>query len=168
MIIRGQFVIDFLENKVEDYKGRTFSSMLDWTDEQLERCHDQVQHFFPLHEESKHAHTYPIVDKDIIEKAKQSEVIRRNLLLAKDRFEKFYGIGQYEDVNKQRKWCKDRNHNLLRITRIIRCLRLFGLDIAASDFYINVITAAKQFDISEITFEYWRKAKVDDVWETLQ
>ena len=168
MIVSGQIIIDFLEGKAEDYKGRTFASMLEWTDEQLEQCHDQVQWMFPLHEESKHAYTYPIVDKDIIEKAKQSEVIRGNLLLAKDRFEKFYGIGEYNDVDKQRRWCRGRNHNLLRVTRIIRCLRLFGLEKEAQDFWSKCMRVGHALGISKVTMDYWDHAMDDDIWETLQ
>lgn len=168
MIIRGDSIISFLEGKTEDYKGRTFTSMLEWTNDQLEYCHDQVQWMFPLHEESKHANTYPIVDKDVVEKTKNSLEVRNNLRLAKDRFERFYGFGPYEDRDIQRKWCKDHNHNLLRVTRILRCLRLFGLEDEAFDFYRKAYAVGQRLGISNITLDYWDKAMNDDVWESLQ
>jgi len=168
MIIRGQAIIDFLEGKAPDSYGRTFASTLDWTDIQLECCHSQVQWIFPLHEESKHAENYPIVDKDVIEKAKKSVNIKCNLMLAKDRFEKFYGMGDYEDIDKQRKWCKNRDHNLLRITRIIRCLRLFGLEESALDFHDKAMAVGSRLGISNVTADYWDRALLEDVWSSLQ
>jgi len=172
MIIKGDTIVEFLVGEGEDYKGRTFASMLNWSDEQLEQCHDQVQWMFPLHEESKHASTYPVVDKALIDKIKSNRTIHidiaHNLLKAKDRFESFYGIGDYEDVDKQRKWCRNHNHNLLRVTRIIRCLRLFGLTDAAKDFHNKVTAVGKYFGISDVTLQYWDRALNDNVWDSLQ
>jgi len=168
MIIRGQAIIDFLEGKSEDYRGRTFNDIISSGDKTLEQCHDAIQQIFPLHEESKHANTYPIVDKDVIEKASKSDTIKSNLRLAKDRFERFYGIGQYDDVDKQRKWCGDHNHNLLRVTRIIRSLRLFGLEKEALDFHDKVMQVGNHFGISNKTADYWDKALLENMWESLQ
>lgn len=172
MIIRGQAIIDFLEGKTTDYKDRSFASLLKWTDEQLENCHDQCQWCFPLHEESNYANTYPIVDKDVIQKinesAEVSHKIKCNLIKAKDRFEKFYGLGKYEDTNKQVKWCRNGNHNLLRITRIIRCLRLFGLEEEARDFYNKVELVGHELGISYITIDYWNRALLQNVWSSLR
>ena len=173
MIIRGQTIIDFLEGKTTDYKGRTFDDIIQSDDETLEKCHDAIQQIFPLHLESKYAHTYPIVDKDVINKINESleasHEIRCNLVKAKKRFEKFYGIGHdYFDPDKQRKWCKNGNHNLLRITRIIRSLRLFGLEDDARDFWRKVMTVGDALEISDTTIDYWSKAMIDDdVWGTL-
>lgn len=172
MIIRGDSIISFLQGDSEDYRGRTFASMLEWSDEQLEYCHDQVQWMFPLHEESKHAATYPIVDRDVIEKIRAKGLIAHaiaiNLIKAKDRFEKFYGIGTYEDLDKQKKWCQNYNHNLLRVTRIIRSLRLFGLPDESKDFYTKVYAVGLKLNVSKITLNYWDKAQNEDIWKILQ
>ena len=168
MIIRGDEIISFLEGKTKDYKGRTFQDLLDFTDIEMEKCHDQIQWTFPLHEESDHANTYPIVDKEIIEKARLSKTIQFNLTRALERLVKFYGLGEYEDPNIQRKWCRDHNHNLLRVTRIIRCMRLFGLDAHARFFYNEAVRVGSRLGISQITLDYWDKAMHDDVWKSLK
>jgi hypothetical protein len=161
-----------LEGSGKDYYGRAYQETLLWSDSQLERSHDQVQFIFPLHEASNHATTFPIVSPEIIEEAKQNENIIENIKNAKDRFERFFAIGQYEDINRQREWCRVRNHNLLRITRIIRCLRLFGLEKEAEEFYDNVVAVVNrlydQNDYMSQTLLYWNKAKNDDVWNTLK
>jgi hypothetical protein len=168
IITNADEIISFLEGTGTDHQGRTYAGMLEWGNEQLELCHDSIQQIFPLHEVSKHASTYPIITKDIVERANKNPEILKNLLKATKRMERFFAIGEYYDRDEQRKWCKDRNHNLLRITRIIRCLRLFGLDSAARDFYDEVVRAGNYFGLSQITLDYWHRAMYDDVWETLQ
>ena len=170
MIIKEEeTIINFMNGQAADHKGRTYKSIVTCSDETMERCHDQVQWMFPLHEESNFASTYPVVTAEIINKAKESEDIIDNLKIAKDRMEQFYAIGSYEDVDKQRKWCKEGNHNLLRITRIIRCLRIFGLESEAQNFYKKVTKASDRFLMdNNPTFIYWEKAIKDDIWETLK
>lgn len=162
-----QTIINFLAGSGEDAYGRTIYETLAWSDKQLEQCHSQVQWIFPLHEESRHADVYPIISPEIVEAAKKIPVIAENLRLAKERFENFYGLEPYDEEARQAKWCVDRNHNLLRITRIIRSLRLFGLDDEATDFYSKVRPVGDKFNISVMTLRYWLKAYRDDVWNTL-
>ena len=161
-------IVNFLHGDTEDYQGRTYNDIIECDDKKMEQCHDQVQWMFPLHEESNFAMTYPILTPEAVEEAKKSPIILSNLVTAKDRMEKFYGIGEYEDINKQRPWCKEYDHNLLRITRIIRCLRLFGLEDDAQDFYEKALKAAEYFGLSNVTKAYWWRAAKEDVWETLR
>ena len=174
MIIRdADVIIKFLTGEGEDHKGRTFSSIIESDNKELERCHDAIQWVFMIHETSKHAHTYPVITEDIITIINRDSIIRGkvgdNLGRAKDRYEGFFGIVEgYEDPNIQRKWCKDYNHNLLRVTRIIRSLRLFKMEYAAYDFYTKVKAVGERLGVSKVTLEYWDKAMKNDVWESLQ
>lgn len=161
-------IIAFLKGETGDHLDRTLEDHLSISDYDLEKCHDRIQWMFPLHEISRHANTYPVITPEVINEAKQYDIIFDNLRKAKVRFEQFLGIGDYEDVDKQRKWCRDRNHNLLRITRVIRCLRLFGLQDEAFDFYAKVYKVGQHFGIESSTQGYWGKAYRDDVWESLQ
>lgn len=168
VITDKQNILDFLSGIGKDYYGRTYKELIEENDQQIENCHDAVQFCFPLHENSRLAKVFPIITKEIANEAKQNPNIINNLLLAKDRFEKFFAIGNYEDVDKQRKWCKPRNHNLLRITRIIRCLRIFGLDVEAYKFYQNVRKVADRFGIPNDTYSYWYEAYNGNVWDSMQ
>lgn len=168
MIIKdSQTIIDFLENRSTDYKGRTFMDIVECSDKKMEECRDQVQWMFPLHEESNFAQTYPIVTAETLQKAKNSPFIKNNLLIAKSRMEKFLAIGECKDIDIQRKWCQERNHNLLRITRVIRCLRLFGMKDDAIDFHDKALKAGNYFGISNVTTAYWWRALYEDIWTTL-
>ena len=163
-----EMILSFLAGEGADHLGRFYIDTLDWSDIQLEACHDQIQWIFPLHEDSKMARVYPVLSPEIVEKAKNDPVILNNLIDAKTRFERFYGIGTYDDRMKQDRWCRDKNHNLLRITRIIRCLRLFGLEKEAKDFYDKVIVVANRCGINKNTYTYWNMALNDKVWDSLQ
>ena len=77
MIIKdSQTIIDFLENRSTDYKGRTFMDIVECSDKKMEECRDQVLWMFPLHEESNFAQTYPIVTAETLQKAKNSPFIK--------------------------------------------------------------------------------------------
>lgn len=60
------------------------------------------------------------------------------------------------------------NHNHLRITRIIRCLRILGLDSEAIAFYnaLSTITTGNNQIVSCRSTDYWRRAAERPVhWE---
>jgi len=168
IITDSETIANFLEGSTQDYKGRTFSDIISCSDSKMEECHDQVQWMFPLHEESKFAQTYPVLTRENIQKSQQSDKIKANLRMAAGRMEKFFAIGEHKDIDKQRKWCRENNHNLLRITRIIRCLRFFGLSAEAKDFHDKVVEAGNHFGISQVTKAYWFRAMNEDVWKTLR
>jgi len=130
-------------------------------------CHDHIQQIFPNNQISVHASTYPVITLNTIKLIKDTNKmveIQHNLINALIRMYQFYAIDNYNDINIQRKWCVNYNHNLLRITRIIRSLRLFELNIQAKDFYNTVLKIAKLRDINSITLDYWNIAINDDLW----
>jgi len=170
MIIKDpKTIVNFLKGETQDYKGRTYADIIGCDDTKMEQCHDQVQWMFPLHEESNFASTYPVITEEVVKEAKENKDVIKNLKLASERMEKFYGIGRFTDIDKQRKWCREGDHNLLRITRIIRCLRIFGLEQEAEYFYNIVRDASLRFlDYEYVAFKYWDKALVEDIWDSLR
>lgn len=168
IITNTEEIISFMEGEGTDHKGRIYQDTLSWSDVDLEQCHDQVQWIFPLHEDSRMARVWPVITKETAKAGRDNEKVLANLRAAKDRFEKFLCIGENEDFTRQNLWCRPRNHNLLRITRIIRSLRLFGLEEEAKSFYDKATEAGNRCGIDDITRGYWLKALTEDVWETLQ
>lgn len=59
-----------------------------------------------------------------------------------------------------RNWARRFDHNHLRITRIIRCLRVLGLEDEARAFFIGLVQVASDtaINISERTVDYWHRA----------
>jgi len=161
-------IVDFLRGYTRDYRGRTFDDILNSSDEEMEHCHDAIQQIFPLNEFSKHAWTYPVLTKETVAMALKYEDVMGNILRAEQRMRSFLGMKPNEDIDKQRKWCRDYNHNLLRVTRVIRCLCLFGMNRHAEDFYNEVVKIGNYFGISSTTLNYWNRALVEDPWTPLQ
>jgi len=65
-------------------------------------------------------------------------------------------------------WCMEGDHNNLRITRIIRSLRLFGLEVEAASFYSDALTVANWARLGPRTIKFWKKAAEDEVWRSLR
>ena len=165
-----EMILNFLNGSGEDHLGRKYQDILAWSNAQLEDCHDQIQWIFPLHEESSMAENYPILTPEIVNEAKDkgNEDILWNLTIASNRFKRFLGIGAFKDAECIERCFVNGNHNLLRVTRIIRCLRLFGLDYEAILFYREAYMVALALGIDDITLIYWNKARFEDPWETLR
>jgi len=168
MIITDKdWIIKFLSDKQCDYKGRIYSDILHCTNEEMELCHDQVQWIFPLHEVSSFAQTYPVVNMDIVKECIGNAEIIENISNAVERMTDFYSLDT-QDRDKQRDWCKEFNHNLLRITRIIRSARLFGLDEEADEFYQAAKETGDFFCIGNVPKAYWWRARYEDLFRTLR
>jgi hypothetical protein len=161
-------IIHFLRGIGPDYKGRFYSDMAKSNDGEMEECHDQIQWMFPIHEGSRFAMVCPIVDQELVDKAMEFPSVQYNINAAAIRMSDFFGIGKYTDKSKQINWCNENNHNLLRITRIIRCLRIFRLESQADNFHRNVVRVLEEFPIIGDTKSYWDKALQDPIWHTLR
>ena len=168
VVTEPNLILNFLKGTGVGSLGRNYMQMVNQTDSEWEHCTDAIQFIFPLAEESRMAHHYPLLSKEIVEKAKQSKVILDNLRLALERITKFFAIGPYENKVIQSVWCRDYNHNLLRITRIIRSLRLFGLNKEAQQFYDAAYNVGIRLHISPETIQYWDMAMNDAPFAPLQ
>jgi len=164
-------IIGFLENTTPDYKGRFHMEILKFTDKELEECHDQIQWMFPLHEDSAFAETYPVLTPSVVDACVRSGAVKKNMILGANRMSKFYGFG-LDNSPIHKRWASDQlgrpNHNLLRITRIIRSLRFMSLEDEAKQFYKFAFEIATQQKLGNKTFEYWDKAMTDYVWASLR
>lgn len=137
--------------KAPDAQGRKLSDILSWSDSRLEFSHDYIQTLFPLPERSPIDPSAPIIDHATFTAFRSRPEVRFRLRLALERICQFYGFrfhGIVEDdsfsIERQgsgrfearaRNWVSRFNHNHLRITRIIRCLRVLGLDEEAKAFF---------------------------------
>ena len=120
-------LVDFFVSGGTDHEGRTLDNILVASDGALEASHDYIQWMFPLHEKSFHSTHAEVLNGDDINVLTTSDVARDNMLKSYNRICKFFGVCDYYDTRKHAQWCYRGNHNLLRATRIIRSLRLFGL-----------------------------------------
>lgn len=123
-----------------DEPDATLDNVLTWSDRKLEARHDYVQHLFPLPERSPVNPDAPLVTKQVRDAFIQRSELRQSLRRAFARMCSFYGLEATEsstgdvtirkganfDDNAAQTWLTSGDHNHLRITRIIRCMRILG------------------------------------------
>jgi len=152
-------LIGFLSGQTADGEGRQLSEILAWPDERLEHVHDFIQWLFPLTDPSPVNPSAPVLDADTIAAVRAQPEVLANLRAAYQRMLRFY--------RGSRHWIAPGNHNHLRITRILKCLRLAGLDAEAHEFFEWLSTIYKQEQlkprpgITARSFEFWKDAAGD-------
>ena len=67
-----------------------------------------------------------------------------------------------------RLWARPYDHNLLRVTRALRSLRLLGLHGEAASLFAEVDAVAQAQGLDERTRAYWSKAATAPVWSSLR
>lgn len=80
-----------------DYRGRTLTQILSWTDEELEDHHDYIQIVFPLPEKSGISFSAPVVDREVFESFREDAKLRTELRRAWVRILGFYGFELQKD-----------------------------------------------------------------------
>lgn len=158
-------LLDFYRGEGRTDRGYTFPMVLDWDDDTWEDVHDFIQWVFPNARESAFNPDAPTLTPELIALWASDPVLAENLGLAFDRWLRFVGVERdgaggfrFEDPTNLGVW-DGPNHNWLRITRVLTCLRLLHRKDdakALSDFLLTV--AAPRFDILEDTLRFWRDA----------
>ena len=160
-------ITDFYINGEQNSNNVALEEILAMDDYELEKSHHIIQWIFPLHETSKHSNDAPVLTQEDIDALNDSILAKKNMEKVLQRFVEFFGI-MPKDTQKISKWCNNYNHNLLRVTRIIRSLRLFDMNKLAKWFYDEVVEIAQDRRISPVTLEYWRRSLEEPVTDTLQ
>ena len=127
-------IVGFLEGKTPDHRGRILAMLLQQTDHQAETTHDYIQWLFPLDEPSRSVNGAPVLTELDIDEIKGSSLAQANLARSARWF-----LGFLERNNH---WLTKYYHNHLRITRVIKSLRLLASDEAADEFRDKVLALA--------------------------
>lgn len=166
-------MLSFCRGEAPDVRGRTHAKILAWDDAQLEIAHDYIQWLFPLPEVSAFNPSAPILTADDIAAFRADRKLRENLLAALRRMLVFYGLALDEAgpapaiargpdfARRSANWLNPGNHNLLRLTRIVRSLAILGLPDHARALQSRLLDIAAHEGrdvVSETTLGYWRSA----------
>jgi len=165
---------------LEFYRGAPLASGLslvdiwDWSFDQLEDAHDYIQWIFPLDTPSSANPAAPLLSEETARAFEWDDVLRDRLQNSLAVMLRFYGLERLVMPDKtvtviraltfsERRgvWLWPNNHNHLRLTRIIRSLRLLGQkkDAYALAHCLDDIYRVEGRDvISEETAEHWRQA----------
>lgn len=145
-------VVSFLEGEGRDSRGRTVFDVLSLNDADLERMHDFIQWLFPLPEPSAAVADTPVLTEAEVEAIRASAMAQCALAAATDRMAAFYAATTH--------WLAPHDHNHLRITRIIRSLRLLSGQEQADAFKSLVMARveAVRAPVNARSLGYWATA----------
>ena len=165
-------LVAFYRGNGRDHRGRLLSHIHQYSFESLERHHDYIQWLFPLPEPSAANPEAPLLTSEDIAAFAADESLRKALIRSFRLMLQFYSLELVEEGDTvavtrgdffdegSRIWLTPGNHNLLRITRILRSLSLLGLGTHAAAFLkcLEDIFGEHARTIGETTLGYWRRA----------
>lgn len=178
-------IIEFYRNESDARGVGWFTDIVNrWSDEHWERSHDFIQWLFPLKTPSNFNPDAPLLtDEDIaLLSDPKSKALEANIFHAFQRFLRFLGLrgefvfdnnNLYEDdqypsdkwrvwkadnfVERENLWNKS-NHNWLRITRVLACLKLLKFDPLSNAFFKCLCELYNKGYGSADSLGYWQKA----------
>ena len=143
-------IATFLTADGRDDAGRTHADILAADNRFLESRHDFIQWLFPLQEPSRAVPGSPVLDRATIAALRISPAAQERLGAAAERMLAFYGATSA--------WRTAFDHNHLRITRVIKSLRLLAGDTAAEDFKRRILALAGGAPIDARARDFWNAA----------
>ena len=146
--------VNFLTNNEPDFKNRFLKDIWNFSDEDIEYTHDFIQLLFPLNEKSSAISNGIYLDSnEAILSIKANKLATENIVKSSKWFLSFLARNSH--------WKRKHDHNYLRITRIIKSLRLLVSDQEANKFYelfMQLVDENLKSKINLTTLTYWKNA----------
>jgi predicted protein tyrosine phosphatase len=158
-------------------EGLTWEKMLAFTPDRFETHHAYVQWAFPTTQQSNFNPDVPILTPHEIEEfrtsAQEGTELASRLVTSWLTILNFYGFRySFSDMKVYRKdgfdpetvhWLARGDHNYLRITRILQCMRICGLEVCTQAFFAALDELYQEFPdyIGPTTYRYWKDAAMD-------
>ena len=166
-------ILDFYKGSGGNSGGWRLHEILEWSDGQLEDVHDYIQWLFPLPEHSQANPYAPLLDARTVTLFHEDEKLRRELRAALDRMLEFFGFTRQQSVilpgpnfpERAANWLTPGNHNHLRLTRMMRSMRILGLETETQALWQALqavyATEAGGNSISQRTYNFWTRAATE-------
>lgn len=166
-------ILDFYRGTGGNGNGWRIDEVLEWSDEQMEDDHEYIQWLFPLPEKSMAVPWSPVLDKATINAFQNDPKLQAALRTSFHRMLGFYGfavqdgsvIQSAEFEERSADWLRPANHNHLRLTRILRSLRVLGLEVEAQALWVALQSVYEsdrgRNSISERTYKFWTRAATE-------
>jgi len=142
----------FLLNESCDHKGRMLSDIYKFSDKEIEATHDFIQIVFPLAEPSFwSSNKYFIESQQQIDSLSKNKNVKEAILQSASWYISF--------LKRNNHWKNVNDHNLKRITRMIKSVRLIVGDIEADNIKKEIISI-KNIEklVSQKSIKYWENA----------
>lgn len=158
-------LLAFYRGEATTDRGYTIPMILGWADDTWEDVHDFIQWVFPTAQQSMFNPDAPLLTPALVKLWAADPLLAENLELVFARWLRFVGVerdagGEFHFAARPNPdvW-GGRNHNWLRITRVLDCLRtLHRADDARRLGEFLVTAAAPKCGVGEDTLRYWRGA----------
>lgn len=159
-------IVRYYAGEGTDDRGRSLAETQGLDHRLMEHRHDFIQWMFPLRQPSGFNPDAPVLSDRDIRAFHDRPDLRANLRRSFEVFLSFLGLelvgGDVRDV-------ADRasrphvfeipNHNWLRVTRVLLCLKTLGLDDECQAFFAYLQDAYERgVGVTDGTFAYWRDA----------
>ena len=164
-------IIGFYRGDERNQVGETIDDIFKMSMNELEKDHCYIQWLFPLPEKSKAVPTAPVLCEADIQDFKSDESLQMKMAKATMKMLSFYGLtinggdeslivkgSNWEERSKE--WITPRNHNFLRLTRMIRSLKLCGMETWAKALHNRLckIYEENSGTIGPLTKQFWDEA----------
>jgi hypothetical protein len=166
-------IVTFYRHESTDDRGRSLRQIWGWDHARLEGVHDYIQWLFPLREPSAVNYTAPLITDSTVAAFATDAALRDNLKRSFALILDFYGLSLLERAlprpavvpapsfeARRRIWLTPGNHNHLRLTRILACLRTLGLPELSEALFDRLAAINRDYPgtISPASFGYWQRA----------
>jgi hypothetical protein len=165
-------LLDFYRQLTPDSEGRMLEDIWQWDHAQLEACHDYIQWLFPLDVASNFNPDAPLLTKEDMAAFRRNDLLQDHLRKSFEMWIDFVGLDFAVDDSPQparriikgpnfeaRKslWARP-NHNWLRMTRVLKSLKLCGLEKQAAILFDCLQQIHAEGYVSEESFAFWKDA----------
>lgn len=161
----NELVVSFYtSDNGKDIENRTLNDIWAFSHTKKEEAHNYIQWLFPLNEASQFNSKSPSLTPALITELLSTPKMQTNLRTSLDAMLNFYGLEWNDDHTKikmsdsfeerAKVWLKPGDHNHLRITRILKCLRIFELEDESQALF-NCLTDIKTQYPNKITGKSW-------------
>jgi len=169
-------LVGFYSGVISDNHGRRLADIQAWGFDELEHTHDYIQWLFPLRKHSPVNPSAPMLNAEVIAAFRSRQDLREAFVRSLETMLRFYGfklegLGDEPEVRcsdqfeaRASTWMTPGNHNHLRITRILACVRAIGFRRHAEALFRALQEVywgeaqAKSHAISQESFSFWKNA----------
>jgi hypothetical protein len=160
-------LVDFLLHDGRSEHGWNFNDVMQWSESALEYNHTYIQWLFPLDAPSIAVKSSPFLNHDDFKLLSQSKKVQGRTSRAFYLFLGFLGLnyrnGQVlKKANfdmRSKVWLTPKNHNYMRISRVLKNLTLMKREDEARAFadFLTSMNESKDV-VDDETLHYWRLA----------
>ena len=159
-------ILEFYRLEAPDSERRMIREYWQWSDAEIEQIHDFIQWMFPLDEPSSVNPDAPLLTTEDRAAFCSDSLLQGCLRKSEERFLNFLGlqigpngvVGRSPNFRQRIHLWKYSNHNWLRITRMLKSLRLLGFENEAKEVWKCLRKLHDDGYVSERSFGYWNDA----------